>query len=113
MATRSSCRNVLPKGNEKRCRNSAETSRAISIRVAELSDLYVGQTDAAGVSASIAGSAILADTSHGIYRTIFRCPIPRDAVDREAYHQFAVPTYWSRNRHPVRQLPLAMTMALA
>ena len=48
--TSSSTRNVLPNCNEKRCRNSAETSRAISTRV---SDLDVEQTDAADVFASI------------------------------------------------------------
>ncbi len=58
IATRSSARNVARKGNEKRCRNSAETSRAISVRVADLSKLYVGQTDATGVSASIRRSTL-------------------------------------------------------
>ena len=50
--TRSSVTNLLllPKGNEKRCRNSAETSRAMSVRVADLSDLYVGK---AGVAADV------------------------------------------------------------
>ena len=50
-ATKSNFKNLLPNGNEKRCKNSAETSRTISIRVADLSDLYVGKTGVADVSA--------------------------------------------------------------
>jgi hypothetical protein len=39
-------------GNVKRCKNSAETSRAMSTRVADLSDLNEGRTEAATDSAA-------------------------------------------------------------
>ena len=56
MATRSRCRNVLPNGNVKRGRNSAETSKAISVRTAErsadLSKTDVERAGAADVSAT-------------------------------------------------------------
>src|SRR6516165_815847 len=106
IATRDRFRKVSPKGNEKRCRNSAEASNAMSIRVADLSDLYVGRTDPTGVSANIQRPR----ASRGTYRTIFRCQIRQDAVDRGAYRRVAAPA-WSRIVHPARQLASAMTVA--